>query len=558
MTKGKKLLACLLASVLLLGVLPATVFAANATVGTAFNHDVHNLVVDGNWAETAYGSVNFPEGVSTATDRGHLTYYTSYGAARSTKFQWITVRSSNPAVATARAYGSGSDLVVDFTSIGIGSCTITVEYTADVRFINGINTGQTQSYYPNGVVQYTVNVTGLPNPPMTPDAPDGPTVERLLAEGAVTVDCVNAEVGHADRTYGLLPGGYSVGQVYAVDGDYAVDVTVTPAPYAAQFEADTGAAHALEPAHQGDKTIRLLYDSQGARWSVAPGAAPVQYTVRCETPEPPPAAPDGPTVEELLAEGAVTVDCVNAEVGHADRTYGLLPGGYAVGAVMGTDGAYRCLVTVTPDPYATAYSTALGRAHSLAPREQGPLTIALRYDVELECWHVEENALPVRYTVDCEAEIVSCFVYYYSNYPAGAGNQLYTDGGADGKGYPPSSRVTVLGNRFSAPSGYRFGGWNTRPDGTGTFYAAGALLTVAGDVRLYAQWTRDGGPSPYFPLPGDTPGAGDLTGGRRPSDPTDDVNPNTGGADNGRVLTALSGSVLGLGAALALRRRRTV
>ncbi len=402
-------------------------------------------------------------------------------------------------------------------------------------------------------VTYTV-LCDTPEP--IPGAPDIPTVEKLLKDGAVTIDCVNAQVSHADKTYGLLAGGYTIGQPYAQGSGYAADVTVTPAPYVTRYNTDIGKTHTLEPANQGNKTIQLLYNKQSKQWSVAPGAAPVTYTVLCDTPEPTPGAPDGPTVEKLLKDGAVTIDCVNAEAGHADKTYGLLAGGYAIGTVTGTDGVFQCLVTVTPEPYVARYNTDIGKNHLLAPRDQGPLTIALRYDVELERWYLEEVAAPVRYTVRCETAAETCFVYYYSNDPSGSVNQSYTDGGAGGKGYPLLSQVRVLGNPFTPPAGYRFSGWNTRPDGSGVAYEVGALLTLRGDVRLYAQWTRSSsGPGVYFPEPGANPGAGDLTGGTRPSALEEDTNPNTGGAENGRAMTVLAGSVLCLGAVLALRRR---
>ncbi len=38
-------------------------------------------------------------------------------------------------------------------------------------------------------------------------------------------------------------------------------------------------------------------------------------------------------------------------------------------------------------------------------------------------------------------------------------------------------------------TGYTFSGWNTKADGTGTAYAAGASLTLNVDTDLYAQWT---------------------------------------------------------------------
>ena len=41
---------------------------------------------------------------------------------------------------------------------------------------------------------------------------------------------------------------------------------------------------------------------------------------------------------------------------------------------------------------------------------------------------------------------------------------------------------------FSAPDDYRFDGWNTKADGSGTAYTDGQSITVSGNTTLYAQW----------------------------------------------------------------------
>jgi len=56
--------------------------------------------------------------------------------------------------------------------------------------------------------------------------------------------------------------------------------------------------------------------------------------------------------------------------------------------------------------------------------------------------------------------------------------------------YLPSETVTVLGNTgYLVRTGYTFGGWNTKADGSGTTYAAGATFTINGNTTLYAKWT---------------------------------------------------------------------
>ena len=53
-----------------------------------------------------------------------------------------------------------------------------------------------------------------------------------------------------------------------------------------------------------------------------------------------------------------------------------------------------------------------------------------------------------------------------------------------------NTTVTVLGNTGNlARTGYTFGGWNTKNDGTGTNYNPGATFTTTNSVTLYAKWT---------------------------------------------------------------------
>lgn len=52
--------------------------------------------------------------------------------------------------------------------------------------------------------------------------------------------------------------------------------------------------------------------------------------------------------------------------------------------------------------------------------------------------------------------------------------------------------VTVASNPFTN-SGYTFAGWNTKADGTGTYYAENATIVLNSDVTLYAQWDDAGG-----------------------------------------------------------------
>jgi uncharacterized repeat protein (TIGR02543 family) len=77
-------------------------------------------------------------------------------------------------------------------------------------------------------------------------------------------------------------------------------------------------------------------------------------------------------------------------------------------------------------------------------------------------------------------------VYYNANGVSGTMND-------ENNPYKYNSSVTVLANTFTR-SNYRFIGWNTAANGSGTSYAVGATFTMpAHDVTLYAQWQSGGG-----------------------------------------------------------------
>ncbi len=53
---------------------------------------------------------------------------------------------------------------------------------------------------------------------------------------------------------------------------------------------------------------------------------------------------------------------------------------------------------------------------------------------------------------------------------------------------PTSNSITLANAGSLSRSGYRFAGWNTAADGTGTNYAAGSTFTPTSNITLYAQW----------------------------------------------------------------------
>lgn len=77
---------------------------------------------------------------------------------------------------------------------------------------------------------------------------------------------------------------------------------------------------------------------------------------------------------------------------------------------------------------------------------------------------------------------------YSVTYNANGGTGSHRD-----TGLAKNARYTVLSHTDAgiSYSGHTFQGWNTAADGTGTSYATGQSVTIAGSITLYAVW-RDG------------------------------------------------------------------
>lgn len=77
------------------------------------------------------------------------------------------------------------------------------------------------------------------------------------------------------------------------------------------------------------------------------------------------------------------------------------------------------------------------------------------------------------------------------------GSTITYEGNGQTSGTPPSAQIitgtsgTLASNTGSlAKAGFRFDGWNTAANGSGTFYAAGGTYPNTGNVILYAQYSK--------------------------------------------------------------------
>ena len=139
---------------------------------------------------------------------------------------------------------------------------------------------------PSGVLVVFKVVCAPVVDPSKPEKPSDDAVEALLG-GVVTIDCTNNKVTHEDKTYGLLTGGFSVGDVEGnKETGYTCDITVNPDKYVEAYNGEIKVKHILDPVGQTGKiTLRWKPDvgqDGTGKWTVGSGT-PVVFKVVCET-----------------------------------------------------------------------------------------------------------------------------------------------------------------------------------------------------------------------------------------------------------------------------------
>ena len=185
----------------------------------------------------------------------------------------------------------------------------------------------TAEYQPNGKIIVTSTTTlyavWKEDAPTKPTAPDNGTVKTLLGGAAVKVHCSTPNSGHADVTYPLMDGSFTVGDVQGSSGNYTCVVTVQAAQYVTAY----GNGHTLASANESPKTITLKHN--GTNWTVQ-STIPIVFNVVCNTAPAQPTAPSDNDVKALLGENAVQIICTNTQIGHGSKTFGLIDGTFTV------------------------------------------------------------------------------------------------------------------------------------------------------------------------------------------------------------------------------------
>lgn len=98
---------------------------------------------------------------------------------------------------------------------------------------------------------------------------------------------------------------------------------------------------------------------------------------------------------------------------------------------------------------------------------------------------------PFEFTVNSSITIIPVFTA-----SAGSSYTITYSGNSNISGSAPaatiqSSSTTILGKNTLHKSGYKFMGWNTQPNGSGTDYTVGSTYSTGTNLNLFAKWIRN-------------------------------------------------------------------
>ena len=316
----------------------------------------------------------------------------------------------------------------------------------------------------------TPSATPTPPPSAIPSQPGADTLKSLL--GKIKVTCVTSVTAHGTKGFDLIDGSYTVGDVEGnANIGYTCKVSISPAKYVEAYNVELSLVHTTDDTA---KIVTLKYNNDSA-WVVDRGT-PVEFNVKCETPEPtPPAKPTDNDVPVIIGREAVKVHCINDDYGSDDQSYGIFDGSFSIGDVILKDGVYTCDITVRPELYVDKYVEDLKKPHTLSPAVQTG-TITLIYYAENQVWDLMPNYdLPIVFTVTCSDEDETFTVTYLD----GFGGTYATYNLKSGVATP------VPANPYR--SGYIFLGWEPSVE-----------PTVTGNAEYVAQWGYIG---PQYPNP---------------------------------------------------------
>ena len=213
------------------------------------------------------------------------------------------------------------------------------------------------------------------NPNPQPTKPTANDIPGIVGNNAVKVHCTTNN-SHAEKTYGLISGSFTIGDVTkdTTSGNYTCTITVQPGEYVNAYNGTYPKHTLVEPQNH---TINLKWNETDKKW-VVDSALPVVFDVKCETTQPPTDKPELPKPENtpgipgLTGAEVVRVECTTTNSSHAANTYPLIADSYDVGNVGGdATSGYTCDITVKPEKYVTQYNLDIsGVTHTLVDSNQ--------------------------------------------------------------------------------------------------------------------------------------------------------------------------------------------
>ena len=337
-------------------------------------------------------------------------YSNGWREYQSVEYYWVCNYDAPTGFETVQNTHIGYDNIIGvnvyFTVNGVEEKNVSIpvgEYPGDVAKRHGST---------DNIIELLIN--SAPEKPDDDDLdvdPDDPDDTGLLTN-AVTVTCTNTDVKHDAKTFDLLPGSFSIGDVVYTTEGYTCTVTVNAGAYVTAYSNSTeNGTHALAEDESSTKTIKLVY--HGNSWTVPEGAIPVNFNVTCDA-----EGPEEPTVpkkpgEADLGKLSVKLDCVNTDVEHKDGVFKLESSNCTVDDVVAnTEGVYTCVVTPNYDSILNTYNENVGVAHNYTD-DTAPV-FTLTWDADTKAWVADADNTSITRSVQCEsAELPDDYVAEY-------------------------------------------------------------------------------------------------------------------------------------------------
>ena len=354
----------------------------------------------------------------------------------------------------------------------------------------------------NWTVTYdlVIQKSGEDPDPEIPSLPDLPTI--LMDQ--IAVDCVNGEADHPDKSYGIWNGSYTDsgmedGVQLGLTGDdksgWTYTIALNSGAYASKYDEDQGHPTGTHAMYDSNNVLVVL-TWDGVKW-VVPNSIVVRITCKSDEPQQPD-TPDEPDLTTILMD-QITVDCVNSDFNHPDKTYGVwdrsyVDSGTENGVQLGLTGddksGWTYTIALNSGAYASKYDEDQGHPTGThAMYDSNNVLVVLTWDGVK--W-VVPNSIVVRIT--CKSDEPQQPDTYTVTYNPNGG--AITSGSSE---IPVEAGQSVpLDATASWDDQHIFLGWSSDRSVKDQVYGAGdpvpkaeETITPTGDVDVYAIWAED-------------------------------------------------------------------